>query len=310
MAVQQKVIQSINEFPGTSFDVPLGAHSSFRCGGVASCLYSPKNIQDLAMFRRWNSQPETFLGGLSNVLIRSGGINGVVIRLKNICQCNVSEQSVFGGGMRNVDACKMVASAGYSGMEFLIGIPGTVGGAVVMNAGAHGVEVADILAWVEVMDETGAITRIYRQDLNMTYRDGGIKAGQLVTQVCFNLRPSTQDKVAMQHAQVLCERAARTNFGKNVGTAGSAFKNPPPKSSDGRRAWELIDIAGCRGLTRGGAMVSNKHANFLLNMGTATPGDIEALGDEVRKRVFESTGVLLEWEIKIVGDKSESTKNT
>lgn len=303
MAAQQKLVKSIDDFSGTSFDVPLGARSSFRCGGIASCVYSPKNIQDLVAFRRWNSEPETFLGGLSNILIRSGGIDGVVIRLKNICQCNISEQSIFGGGMRNVDACKMVASAGYSGMEFLIGIPGTIGGAIAMNAGAHNAEVADILAWIEVMDETGTITRIDRKDINMKYRDGGLESDYLVTQACFNLRPSTQDKVAMKHAEVLCERAAKMNFGKNVGSAGSAFKNPSKEESDGRRAWELIDAAGCRGLTRGGAIMSDKHANFLLNTGNATPDDIEALGEEVRQRVFEATGVLLEWEIRIIGNK-------
>jgi UDP-N-acetylmuramate dehydrogenase len=305
MAARQKLLQSISDFPGTSFDVPLGVHSSFKCGGIASCVYSPKNIQDLAAFRCWNSQPEIFLGGLSNVLIRSGGIDGVVIRLKNICQCNVSEQSVFGGGVRNLDACKMVASAGYSGMEFLIGIPGTIGGAIAMNAGSHGVEVANILAWIEVMDETGTITRIDRRNLKMKYRDGGLENGQIVIQVCFNLNPSTQDKVAMKHAEVLCERAAKTNFGKNVGTAGSAFKNPLPKDSNGRCAWELIDAAGCRGLTRGGAMFSDKHSNFLLNMGGATPDDLEALGEDVRQRVFDATGVLLDWEIKIIGNRAK-----
>jgi UDP-N-acetylmuramate dehydrogenase len=237
------------------------------------------------------------------VLIRSGGIDDVVIRLKNVGQCDVSEQSVFSGGIRNVDACKMAASAGYSGIEFLVGIPGTIGGAIAMNAGADGDEVANVLLWVDLMNAKGEIERVKRRHINMTYRNGGITDGLIVVRACFRLNPSTQDKVAMRHAKLLCERAAKMNFGKNVGTAGSAFRNPLNEISGGRKAWELIDAAGCRGLSRGGVTVSEKHANFLLNMGNATPEDIENLGEEVRKRVLDATGVQLEWEIKILGKK-------
>ncbi|MDR1597622.1 MAG: UDP-N-acetylmuramate dehydrogenase [Holosporales bacterium] len=290
-------------YPGTSFDVPLGQYSTMKCGGHAFCVYSPKNVDDLAAFRRINTLPETLLGGLSNVIIRSGGISGVVIRLKNVAQCNVSERSVFWAGLRNVDACKMAASQGYSGMEFLIGIPGTIGGAVAMNAGTCGQEVADVLDWVEIMDDCGVVTRVDRRNLNMTYRSGGLPADAMVIRACFRLMPSTQSEVSIKHTQLLLERAKGVRLPPNVGTAGSTFKNPDPGVSDGRKAWQLIDAAGCRGLCHGGAMVSNEHANFLINKGHATPEDLILLGENVRRRVFDFCGVLLEWEVKIIGDE-------
>ncbi|MDR1908082.1 MAG: UDP-N-acetylmuramate dehydrogenase [Holosporales bacterium] len=295
-------LELLKEFSGVSFDVPLGRYSTMKCGGSARCVYRARNVEELSHFRKMNTFPETLLGGLSNVIVRTSGIGGVVIRLQNTGECDTGEHSVFWAGVRNFDACRMVAKEGLSGMEFLIGIPGTIGGAVAMNAGANGVEIADVLEWVDVVDTSGDVRRIARHGLNFSYRSSGLAEGIMVVRACFRLTPSSQTEVEMRHTQLLLERAKKIKFLPNIGTAGSTFKNPEQNVSNGMKAWELIDSAGCRGLTCGGAMISTEHANFLINTGNATADDLEKLGEEVRKRVFDMTGILLEWEIKIIGD--------
>jgi UDP-N-acetylmuramate dehydrogenase len=199
-------------------------------------------------------------------------------------------------GMRNSELCSQAEAQGLSNLEFLVGIPGTLGGAVFMNAGSHNSEISQFLKWVELVTPEGHINRIDRKDLSMQYRDGGISSNHLLYKVCLRVKEESKETVSFRHITLLKQRAEKVRFPPHIGTAGSAFRNPP-----GRRAWELIDQAQCRGLKRGGAEISQHHANFLINTGTATPEDLEILGESVRQRVLEKTGILLEWEISLLG---------
>lgn len=282
---------------------PLGLRSTFRTGGNAECLFRPQTLQSLISFRQWNReqvqpQKENLLGGLSNVLIRDGGLPGVTLTLTHLDTTpEWDEVAVLPGGLRNVVASLQATERGLSGLEILAGIPGTLGGAVAMNAGAEGWDISQSLVWVDVLTPEGHIKRVERASLPMTYRCGGLDPSWVVLRVALRLSADSPENIQNRQLQFAKRRRERVPLPPGVGTAGSTFKNPP----QGPKAWELIDSAGGRGLRRGGAVVSDVHTNYLLNDRGASAEDLELLGEEVRRRVAEAHGLMLEWEVRILG---------
>ncbi|MDX5360641.1 MAG: UDP-N-acetylmuramate dehydrogenase [Alphaproteobacteria bacterium] len=279
-------------------DVALGAMTWFRTGGPAEVLYSPADAADLADFLRSKPAdvPVTVIGVGSNLLVRDGGVPGVVIRLGRGFGSIAAEGAHIRAGAAVPDArlAEAAAEAGIAGLSFFRGIPGTIGGAVAMNAGCYGVETKDVLVEVEAVTVDGQMAVYAAHDLPMTYRSGGLPSGAIVTAATFEGRPGDADAIRTEMAEITAQREASQPV--RTRTGGSTFRNP-----EGGKAWELIDRAGCRGLRVGGAQVSEKHCNFLINTGEATSADLETLGETVRARVLEATGVDLHWEIRRIG---------
>ncbi len=282
-----------------TYDAPLAAVTWFGVGGPADVLFKPADLADLADFlaAKPDDLPVTVLGVGSNLLVRDGGIRGVVVRLgRAFAEVTAEGDRVRAGGAAlDASAAKVAQRAGLTGLEFLSGIPGTVGGAVVMNAGAYGREIRDALVYATLLDPSGFRHRLTADDLGLTYRRSEIPEGWIVVEALFQGAPGEAAEIA---AKMDAIRAAREESQPlRTRTGGSTFANPP-----GAKAWELVDAAGCRGLRVGGAMVSEKHCNFLVNVGGATAADIETLGEEVRRRVRAASGVDLHWEIRRVGE--------
>jgi len=277
----------------------------FGVGGPAEVLFQPADEADLAAFLAGcpADVPVSVLGTGSNLLVRDGGIAGVTVRLgRGFQRVRVVGEAVeAGAGASDVRVATVAAEAGLAGLEFLRGIPGSVGGAVRMNAGAYGREVADVLVEARALDRMGCAHAVDAAALRMTYRHTATPADWLFVAARLAGRPEDPAAVAARMAAIAAAREASQPVKSRTG--GSTFKNPP-----GARAWELVDRAGCRGLRRGGAMVSEQHCNFLINTGTATASDLEGLGEEVRRRVAETTGVALEWEIVRVGRYAAAPK--
>jgi UDP-N-acetylmuramate dehydrogenase len=271
----------------------------FRTGGPAEWLVRPENVQDLASFMA-GLDPDTPVlpvGVGSNLIVRDGGVPGVVVRLpKAMAKVAVEPDKRVraGAGAMGITVASVARDAGIAGLEFLRGIPGTVGGAVRMNAGAYGRDTSDILVEATVVTRDGAIETWPAAKLRYTYRHSALPAGAVVVEALLEGVPGDKAAIAAEMDRIAAEREASQPLRSRTG--GSTFKNPP-----GDKAWRLIDAAGCRGLRRGDAQVSEKHCNFLLNLGDATSVDIEALGEEVRERVMAQSGVMLEWEIQRVG---------
>jgi UDP-N-acetylmuramate dehydrogenase len=266
---------------------------------VADWLFEPADIEDLVSFlsRLGDAAPVLALGLGSNLIVRDGGVPGVVIRLgKPFATVEVRRDCMLecGGGASGILVSSTARDAGIAGLEFLRGIPGTVGGFVRMNGGAYGREVADLLVDCDVVLSDGTLITVPAADLNYTYRHSDLPEGAIV--VAARLRGVPGDPAAIGAEMDRIAQAREEAQPLRSKTGGSTFKNPPND-----KAWRLVDAAGCRGLTMGGAQVSDKHANFLINTGNATSADIETLGEEVRRRVSESQGVTLEWEIQRVG---------
>jgi UDP-N-acetylmuramate dehydrogenase len=241
--------------------------------------------------------PLTVIGAASNLILRDGGVRGVVLRLAGRAFGTVEmdgEGVIAGAAALDATVAEHAAAAGLAGLEFLSGIPGTIGGAVAMNAGAYGAEVKDVLDWAEVATPAGLV-RLTAADLAFAYRKAVLPVRGIVVRARFRATPGDRAAIAARMAEIRAAREATQPV--RARTGGSTFKNPP-----GAKAWQLVDAAGCRGLTRGAAQVSELHANFLLNTGGATAAEIEGLGEEVRARVKATTGVELEWEIKRVGE--------
>ena len=280
----------------------LARYSWFRTGGPAEVLFEPADEVDLAEFLAAldPATPVTVIGVGSNLLIRDGGVAGVVIRLgKPFATIGIDgEEIVAGAGATDIAVAHAAQRAGLAGLEFLRGIPGTVGGAVRMNAGAYGRETADVLSSARIVLRSGALRTLATCEIGFSYRRSALPPGAIVVAARFRGRPDDPAAIAARMDEITAAREATQPV--RTRTGGSTFKNPP-----GARAWELIDAAGCRGLRRGDAMVSEKHANFLVNTGRARAADLEALGEEVRRRVHEATGVMLEWEIERIGRKRE-----
>jgi UDP-N-acetylmuramate dehydrogenase len=270
----------------------------FRAGGPAEVLFRPADADDLATFLYARS-PETrvsVIGVGSNLLVRDGGIPGVVIRLPAAFGKIVVEGTRIRAGAAALDAAvaRAAADAGIGGLEFLRGIPGTVGGALKMNAGCYGREIKDIFVEATAIDGNGEKLVLKAADMGFVYRKSQVPHDFIFVEAVFE---GTRDDPAAVRARMdkLVEQRESTQPVKSR-TGGSTFKNPP-----GHKAWELIDKAGCRGLMHGAAQVSEKHCNFLINTGDASAADIEGLGEDVRARVKDKFGVALEWEIKRVG---------
>ncbi len=279
-------------------DAPLAPITWFRVGGPAEVMFRPADEADLAQFLAAlpGDVPVTVLGVGSNVLVRDGGIAGVVIRLgRGFATVSIEGERVRAGAATlDANLARAAAKAGLAGLEFLVGIPGTIGGALRMNAGAFGGELADVIRAARAVGRDGTIHRLDAAGLGFSYRRSAVPEDWIFTEATLAGRVDDAQAIAARMADVVRARDAAQPPGPRTG--GSTFKNPP-----GARAWELIARAGCRGLRRGGAMVSEKHCNFLVNTGAATAADIEALGEEVRRRVAEETGVTLEWEIRRLG---------
>jgi UDP-N-acetylmuramate dehydrogenase len=235
------------------------------------------------------------LGVGSNLLVRDGGIKGVVIRLMRGFTTVTAEghEVVAGAGAPDLNVALTAREHALAGLEFLSGIPGTIGGAIAMNAGAYGGEFAQVLISAEAVDRAGQRHRVSAAELGFSYRHSSAPADWIFTSARLKAEPGDQLAIARRIAEI---DSTRSDSQPRSRTGGSTFVNPP-----GHKAWELIDQAGCRGLRIGQAQVSEKHCNFLINLGAATATDIEALGEEVRQRVFDKSGVRLEWEIRRLG---------
>jgi len=270
-----------------------------QVGGPAEVLFRPADREDLLDFlaRLPSAIPVTVIGVGSNLLVRDGGVPGVVLRLaRGFAESQVTEgQVVAGAGALDVSVAKTAAAAGLAGLEFLMGIPGTVGGAVRMNAGAYGRETKDVLLWAEAADRQGRLHRLSSADLSFGYRRSALPLDWVVLRVAFAATPGDSRTITQRMGEIQGQRSESQPIRSRTG--GSTFKNPKD-----RKAWQLIDAAGCRGLIRGDAQVSEKHCNFLINRGEASAADLEGLGEELRRRVKAQSGVSLEWEIKHIGD--------
>lgn len=302
MAVAQSHPHLIDRLPRPrgrlTADAPLGPQTWFRAGGNAEVLFRPIDVEDLASFLHDlpGGVPVTVLGVGSNLLVRDGGIKGVVVRLMRGFTAIAVEghDVVAGAGALDLNVALTAREHALAGLEFLSGIPGTVGGALRMNAGAYGGETAQVLLSCEAVDRSGRLHRASAREMGFSYRHSVAPADWIFTSARFKATPGDQLAISRRIAEI---DAQRTESQPRSRTGGSTFVNPP-----GHKAWELIDKAGCRGLKIGGARVSDKHANFLINTGDATASDIEALGEEVRRRVFDKTGVHLDWEIRRIGE--------
>jgi UDP-N-acetylmuramate dehydrogenase len=278
-------------------DAPLGPQTWFGTGGPAEVLFRPADVEDLASFLRAlpTDVPVTVLGVGSNLLVRDGGVKGVVIRLmRGFTGIAVDgNQLLAGAGAPDLNVALTARDHALAGLEFLSGIPGTMGGAVMMNAGAYGGELAEVLVSAEAIDRTGKVHRISAAELSFSYRHSSAPADWIFTSARLRGEPGDPLAIARRIAEI---DSTRTESQPRSRTGGSTFVNPP-----GHKAWELIDQAGCRGLRIGEAQVSEKHCNFLINLGAASAADIEALGEEVRRRVLDTSGVRLDWEIRRIG---------
>lgn len=282
-------------------NAPLNKMNWLGVGGPAELLFKPADEADLSWFLSARPNvPVTILGGGSNMLIRDGGIPGVVIHLdKGFSDISVEGNRIrAGAAARNMEVAKAALEAGVSGFEFLAGIPGTVGGAVRMNAGAHGSEIKDILKEVDVIDGIGKKISIASDEIFFEYRSTPLPETWIFTRVVFEGRPENKENIQKRMAEYKEIRERSQPIGAR--TAGSMFKNPV-----GLKAWQLIDKAGCRGLKLGGAMVSEKHCNFFINTGKATAQDFETLAETVQQRVFDTSEIMLEWEVRRIGVKSK-----
>jgi len=280
-------------------DAPLAPLVWFKSGGNAEWLFEPRDEEDLAFFMHELDRdvPVMALGLGSNLIVRDGGVPGVVVRLgKPFAKIERADKTSLrcGGGASGILVSSTARDAGIAGLEFLRGIPGTVGGFVRMNGGAYGREVKDILVSARMVLRSGEVVEWPLQNLGYTYRHSEVPPGAVVVEAVF--RGTAGEPEAIGAEMDAIARAREESQPLRSRTGGSTFKNPP-----GHKAWALIDAAGCRGLTIGGAQVSEKHCNFLLNLGSAKSADIEALGEEVRRRVAAQSSITLEWEIQRVG---------
>lgn len=279
-------------------DAPLAPLVWFKCGGHAEWLFEPKDADDLAAFLAAldPAMPVMALGLGSNLIVRDGGVPGVVVRLGKAFAAIAVEGTLIrcGGGASGIAVSSAARDAGIGGVEFLRGIPGTVGGFVRMNGGAYGREVADILVDCDVVLRSGERTVLPLAALGYSYRHSALPDGCIVVGATLQGHVAEPTAIQAEMDHIAASREASQPL--RTRTGGSTFKNPP-----GDKAWRLIDAAGCRGLVVGGAQVSEKHCNFLLNIGAASGADIETLGETVRRRVHETQGIVLDWEIERVG---------
>ncbi|WP_132252592.1 UDP-N-acetylmuramate dehydrogenase [Methylobacterium segetis] len=278
---------------------PLSDLTWFRVGGPAQVLFTPADEEDLAQLLAALDPdvPVTVIGLGSNLIVRDGGVPGVVVRLggKAFGSVEIDGESLRAGtAVPDMRLAKAAAEAGLDGLAFFRGIPGSVGGALRMNAGAHGGETTDVLVEARGVDRRGALRTFTHAEMGFAYRHSSAPDDVIFTSALFRGRPGDRTAIEAEMERVTAAREAAQPIRERTG--GSTFKNPP-----GGKAWQLVDAAGCRGLTVGGAQVSEMHCNFLINRGGASAADIEGLGEEVRRRVRETAGIELHWEIKRIG---------
>lgn len=282
------------------FDFPLSKATWFQVGGNADIMFKPEDEEDLAHFiaNKPKDLPVITLGVCSNVIIRDGGFRGCVIKLgRNFSHIEKDGNNIIAGASAlDVNVAKFAGDNSLSGLEFLVGIPGTIGGAIAMNAGAYGREVKDCLISAKAIDENGAICEFSNEDFKFEYRKHNLSKSLIFTSAVFNC--DVGDKAEILSAMDDISTSREESQPVRSKTGGSTFRNP-----EGYKAWKLIDEAGCRGFSIGDAQVSEKHCNFLINNGNATASDLERLGDEVARRVKENSGVQLVWEIKRLGEE-------
>ena len=294
----------INRMPEVSGklreNAPLGKKSHFGAGGVAEILFEPSDMDDLVFFLRRVPKdiPIMPLGAMSNVLIRDGGINGVVVMLGDWFKKVFVEGEIMEVGA-GVPCCKLSTVAmdnELGGLEFLMGLPGTVGGAIKMNAGCFGSEISDVLVECEGITTSGRVQWFKAKGIGATYRHTNIPDDCIITRAWFRGMSNVNYSIPKKTRELMKQRRSVQPIGAR--TCGSTFKNP-----DGYKAWQLIEEAGCRGLRVGGAQVSEKHCNFIVNTGSATADDVESLGEKIVQEVLRKTNVQLEWEIVKLGRK-------
>jgi UDP-N-acetylmuramate dehydrogenase len=280
-------------------NAPLAPLVWFKSGGPAETLFEPADRDDLSDFLATldPATPVMALGLGSNMIVRDGGVPGVVVRLGKPFATveRIDEVSLnCGGGASGILVSSTARDAGISGLEFLRSIPGTVGGFVRMNGGAYGRETCEILTECEVVLRNGERVTLAVADLGYSYRHSELPDGAIVISATFRGDPGAPGEIQAEMDRIAAAREASQPLRSRTG--GSTFKNPP-----GHKAWALVDASGCRGLRIGDAQVSEKHCNFLLNLGNASSADIEELGEEVRRRVQDRTNITLEWEIQRIG---------
>lgn len=292
-------------------DAPLGAVGWFRCGGTAEVLFKPADQEDLAAFLAQCPKhiPVTALGVLSNTIVRDGGLRGVAIRLgREFANIETLPDGFVRAGAVALDGnvAQAAAKAGIAGLEFFSGIPGTIGGALRMNAGCYGTETKDVLVEATAIDREGINSKLTPQQMGMSYRHTDTPGDYIFTEALFKGKPGDEESIKAFMLSIKEKRNASQPIREKTG--GSTFANPSVEEiakaglPEGTKVWQLIDRAGCRGLRTGGAMMSELHANFMINTGTATARDLEELGEEVRTRVLADCGITLRWEIKRIGE--------
>ena len=311
MTMAERLLSLIERLPrvrgSLEADAPLARFTWFKVGGPADALFQPEDADDLTGFLRDKPAdvPVTVIGTASNIIIRDGGIEGVVVRIgRGFAGIEVEGDVITAGaGANDLNVARRALEAGLGGLEFLGGIPGAIGGALRMNAGAYGREIKDVVIDADILDATGNRHRLGLPELGLGYRRSIVPEDWIFTAARFRGVAGDKDEIAGRMEEIRAEREKTQPI--KTPTGGSTFRNPEGANPKGAKAWELIDKAGCRGLKRGGARVSDRHCNFLINDGSATAADLEGLGEEIRRRVLEHSGVKLEWEIKRFGRHSE-----
>ena len=281
-----------------SANAPLDKVTWFKVGGPAEVMFRPADVNDLKFFlsNRPFEVPINIIGVGSNLLVRDGGVPGVVIRLgREFAVIKVIDNLLeVGAGALDINVARAAEQAGLGGLEFLSGIPGTIGGGLRMNGGAYGSAFKDVFVSARAVDNYGVVHELVAEDMGFDYRRTVIREDWLFIDAVLEGHPEERSEI-LRRMDGIKELRVKSQPVRTP-TGGSTFANP----SDSK-AWELIDLAGCRGLIRGGAMVSEKHCNFMINTGEASAADLEGLGEEVRRRVFEKSGIILEWEIRRIG---------
>lgn len=303
IAARQRTDRLVDRLPPVrgrlTAEAPLAPVTWFRVGGAAEVLFRPADAEDLAAFlaAKPADVPVTVIGVASNLLVRDGGVKGVVVRLgRGFVEIRTEGNRVeAGAGALDLNVALTCRDAGIAGLEFMSGIPGTVGGGLRMNAGAYGREFKDVLVEAVALDGQGTRHTLPAAALGLSYRHSDVPEDWIFIGARFAGEAGDATEIGRRMAEIQAAREASQPI--RARTGGSTFANPP-----GAKAWELIDRAGCRGLTIGGAAVSEKHANFLINAGDGTAADLENLGEEVRRRVHEASGIMLRWEIRRIGE--------
>lgn len=290
-------------------NAPLGESGWFKCGGRADVLFKPADLEDLQSFLRTCPAdiPVHVFGALSNTIIRDGGLSGVTIRLgREFAGIEVAGETVRAGALAlDANVAQIAAEQGIAGLEFFSGIPGTIGGALRMNAGCYGTETKDVLVSCEAVDRNGTLHTLTPDTMDMTYRHIGVPDDYIFISALFKGKKDCAENVLARMAEIKMKREESQPIREKTG--GSTFANPSADDlaragqPEGTKVWQLIDAVGGRGLKVGGALMSEKHCNFMINDGSATSADLERLGDELIKRVSEKFGIVLRWEIKRVG---------